>query len=181
MISLIAAMSQNRVIGKNQSIPWHISEDYIYFSKLTTNNIVIMGRNTHESISGFTNFKGWDSSKPFRHKLLPNRTTIILTTQANYKVKGAYMASSLTQALTHARNHDSSKEVFIIGGESLYKTALNEKIVDKIYLTLIEEDVDGDVFFPAFESDFTLESEKKRIVRVNQKEIRYSFNTYLKN
>jgi dihydrofolate reductase len=178
MLSLIVAMAKNRVIGNKGTVPWHITEDYMNFSKITKGHPIIMGRKTHESISGFTKLEGWDSAKKFEHKLLPDRTNIIVTRQNDYVVEGAIVVNSVEKALEEAGKQTGSEEIFIIGGYELYKDTIN--IADKVYLTLIDENVEGDTFFPEFENKFELSEDKKRIVRVNDKEIRYFFRVYKK-
>ncbi len=176
-------MAKNRVIGNKGTVPWHISEDYIYFNKITTGHPIIMGRKTHESVSGFTNHQGWDSKDKVKdedkiHKLLPNRTNIIITRQSDYEVPGAIVVDSIEKAIEKAKESEGSDEIFIVGGAELYKETI--KLGAKLYLTIIDEEVEGDAFFPEFENEFTLAEEKKRTVRVNDKEIKYSFRVYVK-
>lgn len=179
MINIIVAMAKNRVIGNKGEIPWHISEDLIHFNKVTTGHPVIMGVRTHESISGFENHKGWDNTKPLSHKLLPNRTNIIVNRDGNYIVEGAIVVTNLTDAINEAKNSTGSDEIFIIGGAEMYNSSLS--LAERLYITMIDEDIEGDRYFPEFLNNFKLESEKKRIVRVNDKEIRYSFQIYTKS
>ena len=124
--SIIAAVSQNNVIGLNNDLPWNITEDLQYFKFITANSSVIMGRKTYDSI-GF---------------LLPKRENIIVTRQHNYAIKGAKIANSLSEALEIS----SKNKIFIIGGEKIYREAIN--LVDFLYITLIEKDFIGDAFFP---------------------------------
>jgi len=133
-LSLIAAMSKNRVIGINNSLPWKISEDLKYFKKVTLNAPVIMGRKTFESIG----------------RVLPKRRNIILTRQDDYSVLGGEVFSSLDLALQTLKKQ-CDKEIFIIGGEQVYKQAL--PIADRIYLTLVDHEIEGDSFFPEFSLD----------------------------
>lgn len=132
MTSLIVAYSDNRVIGRDNDLPWHIPEDLKRFKELTTGNTVIMGRKTFESI-----FKRL--GKP-----LPNRRNIVVSTSLK-SVKGVEIASSLPAALALARNDG---EVFILGGEQLYRDALKQNLVDRIYATQVHARVDGDAYFP---------------------------------
>lgn len=145
-----------------------------------------MGRKTHESISGFQNLKGWDKNSEEKtlipktlHKLLPGRTNIIVTRQLDYKVPGGIVVNSIEKAVEKAKRHAGSEEVFIIGGAELYKLTID--MVDKVYITLIDEEVEGDVFFPEFVDKFDLKEENKRVVSVNNKEIRYNFKIYGKS
>ena len=130
MISLIVAKSKNNIIGGGGKIPWYIPEDLQRFKKLTTNNIVIMGRKTFESL-------------PKESKPLPNRLNIIISRNKNYKVDNCLVVNSLSQAL---RKAGSDKKVFVIGGGEIYKEAL--KYADNIYVTEVDGEFKGDTYFP---------------------------------
>lgn len=125
-LSIIAAMSANRVIGINNTIPWKLPEDLKYFKKLTLGKSIIMGRKTFESIG----------------RALPSRENIVLTKQQTYQVQGVKVAHSLKEAIELAEN----PEIFIIGGAEIYKQSL--PLVETVYLTLIEKNFDGDAYFP---------------------------------
>lgn len=127
MITLVVATSQNRAIGKDNQLLWHLPEDLKHFKRITSGHAVIMGRKTFESIG----------------KPLPNRRNIIVTRQADYQVAGAETASSLAQAFKLCEN---DKEVFILGGAEIYKQSLPH--ADRIYLTLVEAEMEADTFFP---------------------------------
>ena len=130
IISLIAAMSRNRVIGKNNKLPWKLSADLKRFKGITSGKPVIMGRKTFESIG----------------RPLPDRTNIIITRDKNYKAEGCAVAYSATEALKEA---SKSNEVMIIGGEQIFKEFL--PIANRMYLTLIDEDFEGDAYFPEYD------------------------------
>lgn len=135
-ISLIAAMSENRVIGRGGTIPWRLPDDLRFFMKKTTGHAVIMGRRTHESLDG----------------ALPRRRVIVLTRRGapggpgGRGPAGAETAPSLETALALAA---ADAEVFIAGGEEVYRAALPR--ADRIYLTLVHAVVNGDTFFPEFD------------------------------
>jgi dihydrofolate reductase len=129
----IAAMSQNRVIGQGNTIPWHLPEDFKWFKQTTTGHIIVMGRKTYESIG----------------RLLPNRTTVILT-RSDLNVPGAEMLKDLA-ALQPAMD---GRETFICGGAEIYRQAL--PLCSDLYLTLVKRTVEGDAFFPPFEDQFEL-------------------------
>ena len=133
MISIIVAMDANRVIGKNGKLPWHIPSDLEHFKKLTTNNTVVMGRKTFESL-------------PMKNGL-PNRQNIVVTKNVlNYwnTDRVTFIPSS---AFTETELRKLGNEVFIIGGASIYEQAF--PFVDRVYLSLIKGCVnDGDTFFP---------------------------------
>lgn len=138
-ISLIVAMARNRVIGKDNKMPWHLPEDLRYFKRVTLNKPVIMGRNTFESIG----------------KPLPQRSNIIISRNAAYQVEGALVVNSLEQALQLAADiHQQQQtqedgELMIIGGAQIYAQAL--PLADRLYLTEVAAEPEGDAFFPAIE------------------------------
>ena len=135
----IAAMSLNRVIGSANKIPWHLPEDFKWFKKLTTGNVVIMGRKTFESIG----------------KPLPNRTTIVVSRSTN-PIPGVQKVSDLRQIDPNAPEF-TGRELFICGGAQIYQQAL--PICSDLYLTLVNRVVEGDTFFPPFEDQFILAEE----------------------
>jgi len=154
-LSLIVAIAQNRVIGANNALPWHLPEDLKRFRALTTGHHIIMGRKTYDSLN----------------RLLPNRTTVIVTRNQDYKVPGALIAHSLAEAITQATNDD---EVFLIGGAELYHDGL--KVADKLYLTEIEASFEGDAFFP--EINLALWSEIAREKHMSEQGLPFSYITY---
>ena len=129
-ISIIVAMAKNRVIGNANSIPWRLPNELQLFKKLTMGHHIVMGRKTYESIG----------------RLLPGRTTVIVTRQPGYRVEGAMVAHSLEAALASATNDD---EVFVIGGAELYRAAL--PAADRIYLTTVDATPEGDTLMPDFD------------------------------
>ncbi len=131
-ISIIVAMAKNHVIGANNQLPWHLSADLKRFKALTMGHHIIMGRKTFESIG----------------RILPGRTILVISTNAEYRVSGAKTVPSLSAALS-ASAGDS--EVFIVGGEQIYREAL--PIADRIYLTEIDKEFNGDRFFPPLTND----------------------------
>src|SRR5512143_2535787 len=132
----IAAMSLNRVIGAGNKIPWHLPEDFKWFKQLTTGQVIVMGRKTFESIG----------------KPLPNRTTIVLT-RSPAPIEGVRTASNLDQ-LQSLLPEFVGRELFICGGAQVYEQAL--PLCSDLYLTLVKRNVEGDIFFPAFEDQFEL-------------------------
>jgi dihydrofolate reductase len=126
-ISAICAMSENRVIGKNNQLPWHLPADLNHFKKITSGNPILMGRKTYESIG----------------RPLPNRDNIIITSHADYHAPGCIIVHSIKEALTMTKKNN---EIFVIGGASLYQEML--PFTQRLYLTLIHQHIEGDVFFP---------------------------------
>ena len=129
-------MSLNRVIGADNRIPWHLPEDFKWFKKLTTGQVIVMGRRTFESIG----------------KPLPNRTTLVLTRSAG-PIPGVRTLSDMSQ-LDPADPALAGREIFICGGAQLYQQAL--PLCSDLYLTLVKRVVEGDTLFPPFEDQFEL-------------------------
>lgn len=139
-VSTIVALGKNRVIGKGNTLLWHIPDDLKRFKALTTGHPVVMGRKTFDSIVAFL-------GKP-----LPNRTNIVVTRDSAWSAEGATVAHSLEEALTKAKELDP-EEVFVIGGAQVYEQAL--PYTDRLYLTLIDDEKAGDAYFPPYEHLFT--------------------------
>lgn len=155
MISLIAAISQNNCIGKNGTLPWHLPEDMQHFKKITSGKTVFMGRKTWESI-------------PDKFRPLPGRKNAVITRQEKYSVPdGVEIYASIDAALKHLRDED----VCVIGGGEIYTQTIAK--ADTLYITHVDQDVDGDAFFP--EIDMTIWKEHGRDDREG-----YSFVTYIK-
>ena len=138
MISIIVAKSNNNVIGSNGSIPWNVPKDLKYFKELTEGNTVIMGRKTYESL-------------PKDKKPLPNRINIVITRDINFTANGCMVVGSLEEAILKI---DNRKDTFIIGGGEIYKQAIN--FVDKIYVTEINNEYEGDTYFPKISDKWDL-------------------------
>lgn len=146
----IAAMSENRVIGRGNQMPWHLPEDFRWFKRMTTGHIIVMGRKTFESIG----------------KPLPNRETIVLS-RAGFSHPGVRTVADLNEINLAGE----SREVFICGGAQVYAQAL--PLCSDLYLTLVKRRVDGDAFFPPFEDRFewvedVLDRPEFRIVHYRQ-------------
>ncbi len=133
-LSLIVAAADNNVIGKDNKMPWHISEDFKHFKEITMGKPCIMGRKTYESILE-------QLGKP-----LPNRTSIAIS-RSGFKHEGATSAPSLEEAITKAKEL-TQDEVMVIGGAQIYKLALENGLVDRIYMTRVHQSPEGDAFFP---------------------------------
>ncbi|MES2966807.1 MAG: dihydrofolate reductase [Patescibacteria group bacterium] len=144
-VIIVAGMGRHtRAIGKGNDLLWHVPADLRRFKALTLGHPIIMGRKTFESIIAIL-------GKP-----LPGRTNIIVTRDASYSYPGATTTTSLEEAFTVAAKENPS-EIHIGGGAQMYEQAL--PYVDKIYLTLYNDDAEGDTTFPEFESDFTIATE----------------------
>jgi dihydrofolate reductase len=126
-ISIVAAMAANRVIGAGNRIPWRVPGEQALFKRITMGHHIVMGRKTYESIG----------------RLLPGRTTVIVTRQLGYAVPGAIVVHSLDAAIAAARHDD---EVFVIGGGELFRQALPR--ADRVHLSVVQGRPDGDTFMP---------------------------------
>ncbi|KXW55729.1 dihydrofolate reductase [Ferrovum sp. PN-J185] len=131
-IAMIVAMSENRVIGKNNALPWHLPADLAFFKKTTLGHPVLMGRKTYQSIG----------------RLLPGRRNLILTRDPSFRIDKADIFSSVDEAIASCGN---SEKLFIIGGAELFNTTLN--ITNELYVTIIHAEVEGDTFFPVIDLD----------------------------
>jgi len=127
MLSIIVAIAENNVIGKDNDLIWKLPRDMKHFKETTTGHYIIMGRKTFES-----------NKRP-----LPNRTNVIITRDKNYSAEGCVVVHSLEDAIKEAKK---DSEAFIIGGGNIYEQAIS--LVDRIYLTKIHHTFDGDTFFP---------------------------------
>jgi len=151
-LSLIVATAKNRVIGVNNTLPWHLPEDLKRFRALTTGHHIIMGRKTYDSLG----------------RLLPGRTTVIVTRNQAYKVEGAIVVHSLEDAIAAC---GGDQEVFLIGGAELYQDGL--KLANKLYVTEIDAEYEGDAFFPEFDLSEWNVGDAEAYISVNGLSFRY--------
>ena len=128
-ISMIVAMGQNRVIGIDNKMPWHLPADLQWFKKTTLGSPIIMGRKTYDSIG----------------RPLPGRLNIILSRNTDLEIQGCTVVNTLSDALEAAKGSD---EIFITGGAHLYEKFLQD--ADLLYLTMIDAEIEGDTFFPDY-------------------------------
>ncbi len=154
MIALIVAYANNQVIGNLGCIPWKIKGEQKRFKELTTGNVVVMGRRSYEEIG----------------RPLPNRMTIVISSTKNYDNADVKTVRTLREAIAIA----GDKDIYISGGVRLYEEAL--PIIEKMYITEINLDIEGDTYFPSFDkSQFT-----KEINQISNDDIPYSYVTYTK-
>jgi len=154
-LSVIVAIAKDGVIGVNNTLPWHLPEDLKRFRALTMGHHIIMGRKTYDSLG----------------RLLPGRTTVIVTRNTDYQIEGALIANSLEQAIALC-NHDD--EVFLIGGAELYQAGLN--LADKLYITEIDLAVAGDAHFPQLPVGQWKETTRE--AQVSEKGLKFNYVTY---
>ena len=142
IVSLVAAMADNRVIGRAGGLPWRLPDDLKHFKRLTVDHTVIMGRKTFEEI---------------RHPLA-NRRNVVISRTPDFRPRGVTVVPSLDEALALGATED---EVFVIGGGEIYRLAIPR--ADRIYLTVVHASLEGDTWFPAFEAEngWVLEEETR--------------------
>jgi dihydrofolate reductase len=161
MITLIAAIGKNNALGKNNDLIWHLPADLKRFRQLTTGHHMIMGRKTYESIG----------------KPLPNRTTIIVSRNPEYFQEGCLTASSLENAIQIAKNEEV---ICIVGGEQIYRKALENNLVDALDITLVHDEFDADVFFPEIDLKIWEEISRENFKADEKNKFDYSFIQYQK-
>jgi len=156
-LSIIVAMAKNRVIGNNNTLPWHLPADLKHFKALTMGHHIVMGRKTFESIG----------------KALPGRTSVVVTRNVNYAQPGVVVANSLETAIS-ACGDDA--EIFVIGGAELYRQAID--LADRIYLTEIDADISGDTLFTEFDSKIWKETRRENRMPDEKNTLSYHFVVY---
>ena len=138
-LAMMAAKAANNVIGRNNALPWYLPNDLKYFKKVTFGKPIIMGRKTWESIG----------------RPLPGRSNIVVSSQSDFRADGAELVASLEAALDAAKSiarRDGVDEVFVIGGETLYRQSM--AMVERIYLTEVAVRVAGDAFYPPIDGEW---------------------------
>lgn len=159
MLKILVAFDENRVIGKNNTLIWHLPADLKRFKSLTTGHVIIMGRKTFESIG----------------KALPNRTTIVISRQADLNLEGVIIAHSVEEAILKAKSL-TKDDIFIVGGAEIY--ALSLPLADQILVTQLHDVFEGDAFFPEIPLDTWEVSERERGVTDEKNAYQYSYLTY---
>jgi len=159
MITIIAAIGKNGELGKDNDLIWHLPNDLKRFKKITLGHHVIMGRKTFESLG----------------KPLPNRTTIIITRNSNYKVDNCIIVNSLEAALKAA---GTDPNPYILGGAEIYHQAI--KIADSLDLTLVDANFEADAFFPQIDASLWEETSHEDFKADENHQYNYSFVTYKK-
>mgnify|MGYP001550207048 CR=1 FL=1 len=134
MISLIVAVSENNVIGRDNDLPWHLPDDMKFFREKTRGHPIILGRKNYESIG----------------RPLPGRRNIVVSRDSSLKIEGCEVVGSVEEAMELASEGEAD-EVFVIGGGQIYKQAF--KLADRIYLTRVHAEIEGDVFFPEIDPE----------------------------
>ncbi|MGA8147965.1 MAG: dihydrofolate reductase [Gallionellaceae bacterium] len=159
-LSILVAMTSNRTIGINNTLPWRIPEDLKRFKALTMGHHMIMGRKTFDSIG----------------KPLPGRTTVVVSRNQALQMENCIIAHSLQQAIAACAGDD---EIFIVGGAELYAQAL--PLADTLYLTEIQKDAEGDAHFPEFDKTEWREVVREKRHQQTPQSLEYHFVTYRRN
>lgn len=158
--SIIVARADNNVIGKDNGLIWHMPHDLRFFKETTSGHYVIMGRKSYEAIN----------------KPLPNRLNIIITRNQNYYIENCLVLHSLQEALELGQQQKQT-EVFILGGGEIYRQALDQGVVDRIYLTEIKESFKGDTYFPTLDMSEWQETHREEFKADHQNPHDYAFVT----
>ncbi len=158
-VSILVAMARNRTIGINNTLPWRCPEDLKHFKALTMGHHMIMGRKTFDSIG----------------KPLPGRITVVVTRNTDLKIEGCIVAHSLRDAIASCAEDD---EIFVVGGAELYAQAL--PLVDTLYITEIQQNVEGDAHFPEFDHSAWQETAREVRSQETPQPLDYHFVTYRK-
>lgn len=161
MITIIAAIGSRNELGKDNDLIWHLPADLKRFKKVTTGNYIIMGRNTFESIG----------------KPLPNRTSIIITRNREYKQDGCLIAHSIEEGLAMV---ESTSKAFIIGGAEIYKQCMEKDLVDALDITQVYQEFEADVYFPEIDQNIWALTSKEEYKADDKNLYDYSFVRYEK-
>ena len=157
IVSLVAAMSENRVIGRDGGLPWRLPRDMQHFKRTTVDHTVIMGRKTFEEV----------------RRPLANRRNVVISRRSDFRPHGVTVVPTLEEALALGATED---EVFVIGGGEIYRLALPR--ADRIYLTIVHATVEGDTWFPEFESSAWVIDEEERVEADEKNEYAMTFRRY---
>jgi dihydrofolate reductase len=158
-ISLIVAKSENNAIGKDNDLLWHLPADMKYFRNTTMGHFVVMGRKTLESFD----------------KPLPGRTTIVVTRNNHYRAEGCLTFHSISDAIKLGQEH-KQKEIFVLGGAEIYKQALDQDLIDKMYITEVKAVFENaDAFFPEYDLLKWKETKREEHEPDEKNEYAYSF------
>lgn len=160
IVSLIVAISKNYVIGKDQQMPWHLPKDVKRFKDVTSHHPIILGRKNYESMGS----------------ALPNRTSLVISKNPQYTLPDANVFQTIEDAIEYAQKNPqlqqhnlTEHEIFIIGGGEIYKYALTNNLVEKVYITILDKEIqNGTVFFPKFDfSSWNLIDESENLFSNN--------------
>ncbi|RFB16869.1 dihydrofolate reductase [Bacillus sp. HNG] len=160
MISLLLAMDKNQLIGKDNDLPWRLPADLAYFKRVTMGHPIIMGRKTYDSIG----------------RPLPGRENIIVTRDTSYKAEGCKVIHSIDEIVK--MSEETEQELFVIGGAEIFKEILPYS--DRLYITVIDEEFEGDTYFPAFDKAEWQVISKEKGIKDEKNPYEYTFLVYEK-
>ncbi|MFT4599909.1 MAG: dihydrofolate reductase [Arenicella sp.] len=162
MVKLIVATAKNRVIGKDNDLIWHLPADMAFFSAMTKGSVVLMGRKNWESI-------------PDKYRPLPNRKNIVVTRDVTFKAEGCEVYHEIENAID-INNSSKERDLYIIGGGQIYDYCIENDLVDEMYVTKIDENFEGDTFFP--EINLNNWNEEKLFAHPINEKNKYAFTVY---
>jgi dihydrofolate reductase len=165
MTAIIVAYARNRVIGKDNKLPWRLPAEMKHFRTVTTGHPVVMGKNTY-----------LDIASRLKHGL-PDRRNIVVSTSLKQVNEGFELTNSLNEAIAKASSQEPGDTIYISGGAQLYESALYKGLVDCIYATEIDAEIDGDVWFPAIKESDWQEVSHQKFTRDSENQ--YDFNIRL--
>ena len=160
-ITIIAAIANNNALGKDNDLIWHLPADLKRFKRVTSGHHILMGRNTYESIG----------------KPLPNRTTVIITRNPNYKAAGCIVVDSVEKAIAVA---SKDEQIFIIGGAQIYEQTIASNLVGQLDITKVHHSFDADVYFPEINPEIWKEISREDFKADEKNKYDYSFISYKK-
>ncbi len=163
IVAHIVAKAKNNEIGKDNDLIWRLPADLKHFKNTTTGHFIITGRKNYESIG----------------RPLPNRTTVIITRNQDYKAEGCIVCHSLEEAIEYSKTQKQER-VFIMGGGEIYKESLEKNLVDEIYLTEVKESFEADTFYPALNQDLWKEESREPYSKDEKNPFDYEFVTLVK-
>ncbi|WP_316785334.1 dihydrofolate reductase [Pedobacter frigiditerrae] len=155
-LSIVVAISENKAIGKDNQLLWHLPADLKHFKEITSGHTIIMGRKTYDSIG----------------RPLPNRRNIVITRKADLQIENVEVVNSLEEAISLCKNEE---EVFIIGGAEIYKNSIS--LSNRIYLTTVHKEYEADVFFPKINADEWVETYQEYHGPDEKNSVAYTFST----
>ncbi|ADX67358.1 MULTISPECIES: dihydrofolate reductase [Weeksella] len=160
MLHLVVAIASNHAIGKGNQMLWHLPKDFLHFKKITTGHPIIMGRKTFESIG----------------RPLPNRVNIVISRDRNYSADGIQVVHSLREAIE--KGYKLDEDLYVIGGGEIYRQAM--EFADKIYLTEVHHEFEGDTFFPEIDDEKWVEVDREHHLKDDKHLYSYDFVEYLR-
>ncbi|MDA9563101.1 dihydrofolate reductase [Flavobacteriales bacterium] len=166
IVSAIVAVGKNLEIGKNNDLLWHLPADMKYFKETTTGHHIITGRKSYESI-------------PEKYRPLPNRINVVVTRQEECKMDGAIVMNSIESAITFAEEADE-KEVFIIGGGQIYNQSIRKDLVNRLYITWVDESFEADTYFPSVDLKHWKKMSERKYPSDERNKFNITFSVYEK-